>query len=182
MTNLTPAPELWGGALPGEAAVEELPGPTTGQAISSHILLLENVIMRIANRITEKHGLTYAQWTALSCISHEGKTGITHGELGERLMVSKAPITAIVDRLERAKLVKRVADKRDRRVSRVLITQHGLETWDKARLDMSDYAPQAWQGISEAEQQMVLPLLARLLDNLAQDDPIAAPSRAPESA
>ena len=174
MTNLTPAPELWGGALPGEAEAEaeELPGPTTGQAISSHILLLENVIMRVANRITEKHGLTYSQWTALSCVSHEGKTGITHGDLSERLMLSKAPITAIVDRLERARLVKRVADKKDRRVSRVLITQHGLETWDKARLEMADYSPLAWDGISAEEQELVLPILARLLDNLAKDDPV----------
>ena len=176
MNNLTPAPELWGGALPGEAEAEELPAPSVTQAISSHILLLENVIMRVANRITEKHGLTYSQWTALSCVSHEGKTGITHGELSERLMLSKAPITAIVDRLERAKLVRRMADKTDRRVSRVLITQHGLETWDKARLDMADYSPLAWDGISAEEQELILPILARLLDNLAKDDPIMTAS------
>ena len=134
--HMTPAREWFEGVPPEDAPPT---APTLEQSILCHILLLESVMMRLANRICEAHDLTFTQWMALSCISHEGKSGITHSELSQHLMLSKAPITAIVDRLETAKMVKRVADKTDRRVSRVVITAKGLKQWNGARLAMCEY-------------------------------------------
>ena len=162
MENLTPAENL---SVKSKA-------PTLGQSIFCHILLLESVLMRNANRIAETHDLTFPQWMALSCISHEGKTGITHSDLSRSLMLSKAPITAIVDRLERAGRVRRVADKQDRRVSRVVITGAGLKAWDEMRSDMEANGKKVMSCLSEDEQKSLLPCLARLLNSAAQDDPM----------
>ena len=148
--------------------------PTIGQSIFCHILLLESVLMRSANRIAETHDLTFPQWMALSCISHEGSMGITHSDLSRRLMLSKAPITAIVDRLERAGRVQRVADKNDRRVSRVVITSEGVQLWDAMRVDMETHGKAMMSCLSEDEQKTMLPYLARLLNAAMQDDPMLA--------
>jgi DNA-binding MarR family transcriptional regulator len=167
--HMTPALELFEGAK-----AEEVPAtsPTLEQSIMCHILLIETVMMRLANRICEAHDLTFTQWMALSCISHEGKIGITHSDLSRRLMLSKAPITAIVDRLESAKMVRRVADKSDRRVSRVVITAKGLKQWNQTRLAMNTYDEKLFCGLTQSKKEMLLPSLAHLLNAAAQDDPI----------
>ena len=146
--------------------------PTLGQSIFCHILLLESVLMRSANRIAEMHDLTFPQWMALGCISHEGKIGITHSDLSRRLMLSKAPITAIVDRLEKAERVQRVADKHDRRVSRVVITPVGVKAWEAMRVDMEKHGRATMKCLSEEEQKEMLPCLARLLKAAIQNDPL----------
>ena len=148
--------------------------PTLGQSIFCHILLLESVFMRSANRIAEMHDLTFPQWMALGCISHKGEEGITHSDLSRRLMLSKAPITAIVDRLERAGRVQRMADKRDRRVSRVVITPEGVKSWEAMRSDMKKHGKKTMSCLSEDEQKAMLPYLARLLNAAMQDDPLLA--------
>ena len=171
--HMTPAIGLFEGAK-----AEEVPAtsPTLEQSILCHILLIETVMMRLANRICEAHDLTFTQWMALSCISHEGKTGITHSDLSQRLMLSKAPITAIVDRLEKAKMVQRISDKNDRRVSRVVITVKGLKQWNQTRLAMNAYDEKMFRDLSPSKKEMLLPSLALLLNAAAQDDPILSVS------
>lgn len=171
MQHMTPARELFEGFAPSEVPPAS---PTLEQSILCHILLLETVMMRLANRVCEAHDLTLPQWMALSCIGHEGKTGITHSELSQRLMLSKAPITAIVDRLENAKMVRRMADKNDRRVSRVVITARGLKRWNQTRIAMSAYEEQLFRELPSSKKEMMLPCLAHLLDAAAQDDPMVA--------
>jgi DNA-binding MarR family transcriptional regulator len=58
--------------------------------------------------------------------------GPTMGELSQRLMVSKGSVTDLVERLERAALVARRADARDRRVQRVHLTAKGQRALDQA--------------------------------------------------
>src|SRR5205085_12192673 len=87
-------------------------------ALFCHIFMLNSVLERAGNRVAEGGGLTLPQWMALGCIGHCGDEGIAHSLLGSRLMLSKAPITGVVDRLERAGHVLRAPDAADRRVSR----------------------------------------------------------------
>jgi len=157
----------------GECPVRREP-PTTAHAILCHILLLQSVLERTANRITETHGLTFTQWMALSCASHGGQTGITHSQLSRRLMLSKAPITGVVDRLEKVKLVRRMADRQDRRVSRIVITDEGLRLWDAVRDELEEHSRRLFADLPAPEQELLLPLLARLLSSAIQEDPMLA--------
>ena len=174
MASRNDAPSLGGHFMaqmtPDKAVLEVVP-PTTAQAILCHVLLLESVLERTANRIADAHALTFTQWMALSCISHEGQGGITHSELSRRLMLSKAPITGVVDRLVKSKLARRVADKTDRRVSRVVISAEGLRRWSAVRDDLTVHSSKLFECLTRDEQETLLPLLARLLDCAAQDDP-----------
>ncbi|MDQ3813652.1 MAG: MarR family transcriptional regulator [Armatimonadota bacterium] len=141
-------------------------------AVMCHIYLLDSVLERAANRVVEQHGLTMPQWMALGCIGHAGPEGIPHSELGKRLMLSKAPITGIVDRLERGGYVQRMADKTDRRVSRIVMTAKGEETWRRVRQTLREDAPHYCQDLSAEEIDTLLSLLARVLNRAAQADPI----------
>lgn len=141
-------------------------------AMMCQIMMLNSVIERQGNRLVEEHGLTLPQWLALGCIGHAGAEGIGHSQIGQKLMLSKAPITGIVDRLERAELVERSADAKDRRVSRVTATPKGIETWWSVKNTLKGHS----EGIvgaclSPDEQEELLRLMGRLLDAFAQNDP-----------
>lgn len=141
-------------------------------ALLCHVMLLNSVLERQGNRIADEHGLTLSQWMALGCIGHGGEDGVRHSELGQRLMLSKAPITGVIDRLERAGYVKRGLDPNDRRASRVVITPAGCEMWETVRADLEPSSHQICACFSEEEQHLVLSLLSRMLASTASIDPI----------
>jgi MarR family 2-MHQ and catechol resistance regulon transcriptional repressor len=149
-------------------AKEEMPLPSS---ILAHICLLNSVLERSGDRMTAQHGLTMTQWFALGCVGHSEEKGVSHSELGQRLMLSKAPITGVVDRLEKGGFVVRVADARDRRISRVKITPKGTESWLAVRDSLREVAESTCQGFGEAELRETESLLARLLENVARTDP-----------
>jgi DNA-binding MarR family transcriptional regulator len=154
---------------PESVQAEEILPPS---AIMCHIMLLHSVLERRANRVMEEHGLTVPQWMALGCIGHCGEKGIRHSELGNRLMLSKAPVTGVVDRLERAGYVRRVGDSVDRRVSRIMILPEGETAWKRVRQVLREGSFNVCSSLDDAEQRHLLSLMARLLKNAASEDPI----------
>lgn len=143
-------------------------------ALFFHIFMLNSVLERAANRVTEQYGLTMPQWMALGCVANGGDEGVMHSQLGHRLMLSKAPITGLVDRLERGDYVRRVMDDKDRRVSRIVITPKGEETWRAVRGELRAHATERCACLSGEELQTMLGLLGRLLESAADADPILA--------
>lgn len=141
-------------------------------ALMYHFFLLNSVTERACNRQAEQLGLTLPQWMALGSIGQGGAEGITHSDLGSRLMLSKAPITGIVDRLERGGYVQRMPDPKDRRVSRIVICEKGEEAWQKVRQALRALAIEQCSCLSTEEQETLLGLMARLLDAVSRADPI----------
>lgn len=153
---------------------ESVEAIATPPVIMCHVFLLSCVLERTANREAEQHGLTLPQWMALGCIGHEGKAGITHSDLCQRLMLSKAPVTGIVDRLVRDGYAVRTTDSQDRRVSRIVIKPKGETAWRRVRDSMREHAFTHCRGFSEEEQKTLLSLLARLLDEVAESERASA--------
>ncbi|HEY3189879.1 MAG TPA: MarR family transcriptional regulator, partial [Solirubrobacteraceae bacterium] len=59
--------------------------------------------------------------------------GLRMNELAERILYSKSGFTRVVDRMEEARLVRRVRPEDDRRSIRVVLTDEGRETMERAR-------------------------------------------------
>lgn len=144
--------------------------------------MLHCVIERAGNRIAGHHGLTMPQWLALGCIGHQGDEGIQTSELGQRLMLSKGPITGLVDRLERAGHVQRANDPQDRRVTRVFITPSGLSVWDETRLALRSMGESFWAGLTEDQRQQLSILLGQALEHAVHCDPLLSATRHKEEA
>lgn len=77
--------------------------------------------------LLRSHGLTETQYNVLRILRGAGPEGLPSLELGRRLVASVPDITRLVDRMEKAGLVRRVRSTDDRRVSLVVATPHGLE-------------------------------------------------------
>lgn len=147
-------------------------GPSVDGAVMCSIMVLNSVLERHGNRIMEEHGLTLPQWLALGCVANAGESGAPHSAIGARLMLSKAPVTGVVDRLERAGLVERRPDAHDRRVSRVVITPAGSAMWWRVKESFAGFSDELFEGfLNHEELERLLDLLGRMLGAFAARDP-----------
>ena len=87
-------------------------------------------------------------------------------ELGERLIVTRATVTGLLDSLERHGFVRRSANPADRRSLLVEITPAGLAAIQQVRT-LIHRNEKAWMaGLSEQELQRYIALLHRIQDSL----------------
>ena len=167
-----------GPQCPPEAHLENEELPLIG-ALMCSIMILNSVIERQGNRILEAHQMTLPQWLALGCVASGGDAGVPHSQIGTQLMLSKAPVTGVVDRLERAQFVVRRPDERDRRVMRVVITPRGVEEWFAVKESLRGFSEGLiGDNFSDAEQEQLVALLGRLLEAFSKSDPHLGGARA----
>jgi len=90
-----------------------------------NIIYTGTMIARAAFRYFQGHRLTDAQFNVLVQLKYSDEKALSQAELGRRLVVNKADMTGIVDRLERAGLVERSVHPNDRRVNLVRMPAEG---------------------------------------------------------
>ncbi len=95
---------------------------TAQQKLRTH---LGNVMMRNNIRVTP------AQAGILFLLAEKG--GRTMSELSQILSIDNSTITGLVDRLEKAGLVRRNASPNDRRASHVYVSPAGIQEMEKAK-------------------------------------------------
>lgn len=83
-------------------------------------------------------------------------------EVAERVEISSASLTGIVDRLEQRGLVERERSDSDRRVVTVALTDDGREVLDAAHADFSRRLDEMLEPLSDAERDSLLRLLTKM--------------------
>jgi DNA-binding MarR family transcriptional regulator len=73
------------------------------------------------------------RWYDVLVKLEETPDGLRMNELAERILYSKSGLTRVVDRMEEARLVRRVRPDNDRRSIFVLLTDEGRTTMERAR-------------------------------------------------
>jgi DNA-binding MarR family transcriptional regulator len=136
------------------------------EAIVSRIGDAERLLDREMKRSLDHVGLTKEEFKVLIAL-HEGP--LSHGELCRRLEVSTGAMTNRLDKLERAELLARTRDPRDRRGVLLTLTDGG-----RARLDAyidrgSRRERQLLGGLSAADKRRLSTLLSALLDSLESE-------------
>jgi len=120
-------------------------------------------VQQAAKQRLAPHGVTPTQY-ALLCVLRE-RDGQTGAELGERLQLDSATITGILDRLERAELIARRADRSDRRVNRIFATARARDLQpiiDRAMDDVNSSFLAALGAEDRARLRVQLALLGQV--------------------
>ena len=81
------------------------------------------VFLRFSEQAAADVGLTTQQHQALLAIRGFGENGLGIGDIAKRLLLRPHSASEIVDRLERAGLVRRASSTRDKRQVRVVLTE-----------------------------------------------------------
>jgi MarR family transcriptional regulator, 2-MHQ and catechol-resistance regulon repressor len=91
-----------------------------------NIVRTATVLSSAGALLFRRYGLTVAQFNALFALNYKERD-ITQSELGKRLVVTRASITSVLDKLEAKGLVKRLDVAGNRRIHHVELTKSGRD-------------------------------------------------------
>ena len=115
-------------------------------------------------RLLRPLGVSAAGGLVLGILRDHGT--MSPSELGERLIVTRATVTGLLDSLERRELVSRSANPADRRGLLVEITPAGLAVVQEVRTIVHRNERDWMSVLSDAELRMYVDLLHRIQDRV----------------
>lgn len=119
-------------------------------------------------------GVTRAQWKVLFRLTRQ--PGMRQIELADMLDIEPITLSRIVDRLEEAKLVERVADPADRRAWRLHVTAQAQPLVEKLRTLADEMIADAFSGVDPKHIEITRAVLARVRENASRAAPMSRAS------
>lgn len=132
-------------------------------SINEVLVALRRVIR--ATDLHSKHlakttGLTAPQILLLQTIRDKGE--VTIGELANKMSLSQATVTTILDRLEKRSLVFRERSTQDKRKVHAHLTDEGVEMLKGAPMPLQEQFARQFSDLHEWEQTMIISSLQRV--------------------
>jgi MarR family transcriptional regulator for hemolysin len=109
-------------------------------------------------------GITRSQWWVLAFISRND--GLPQTQLANDLDVGKVALGSLIDRLQNAGFVTRIADAKDRRVKRVHLTDKARHLMEEIAGVSDRFNEKILDGISREELELTSKTLYRMKQNL----------------
>ncbi len=113
-----------------------------------------------------RYGLSNAKFKALVQLFMTGDQGLTQSELGKKLLVSRANITRLIDRLEKEDLVVRKTDAADKRVFQLCLTNKATILMNAFVPIHNQYVHKIISALDRNEKEMLILLLGKLKKGL----------------
>jgi DNA-binding MarR family transcriptional regulator len=131
--------------------------------VVNNLRRLFKAIQEYSKAILLQTGLSGPQVWALNILA--GKSGLSLGELSERLFAHPATVSGIVDRLEKRGAVRRAVDPEDRRGIRLSLTPLGRRLLRKSPPPVQVGLRRALEGLPASRLRQ----LRRSLDQVVRD-------------
>ena len=155
-------------SLQEELQMSKLPAP--GVQVLLQLMLTREAVVRVQERLFEANGLTVQQYNVLRIVRGGPTKGHPVYEIERRMIYRFANVTRLVDRLEAQGLLKRAADPRDRRVSRVVLTPKGRRLMDRLDEPVQNLAANLTSCWTDEESLLLGQRLEQLRDHCARQD------------
>jgi len=141
--------------------------PKTGaQSVAWLIPDVARLMRRNFDRRVRALGLTQAQWRAIAHLSLD--EGINQAELAERLEVKPITLARLIDRMQHAGWVERVADESDRRASRLFLTQSVQPILEELNTHAEAAVSDLLKQVGKADRRILVQALQQMKRNLTE--------------
>jgi DNA-binding MarR family transcriptional regulator len=144
-----------------------------GFDITEHEALLNiyytaNLIKKRADLFFKTFGLTDVQFNVMILLHyHSGpEGGLSQAQLSDKMLVNRANITSLADRMEKAELVTRTAHSKDRRFNIIKLTTKGAKLFTRVEPLYLKQVQQVMSGAAESEQKKLMTILEKVRANL----------------
>jgi DNA-binding MarR family transcriptional regulator len=118
--------------------------------LSYVIARLDRAIRRGIEERLAPHGLSVAQYTALSVLRN--RPGLSNAQLARRTFVTPQSMNEVIASLEVAKLITRAVDRNHRRILRARLTARGNRLFERLDEEIGELEEEMLAGLSEAER------------------------------
>lgn len=114
--------------------------------------------------------ITIEQWSVLYHLWKQD--GLSQQQLCDATFRDKPSITRLVDNLEKLQLVKRVANKDDRRINMIYLTDQARELQEQTMQLANQTLNEALEGVTNGQIEIAKEVLQQVYDNLAGSGPL----------
>jgi DNA-binding MarR family transcriptional regulator len=139
--------------------------PTATEAAMNLVRTADLLVKRISD-LVQPFGLSPSSALALSIIVNE-EVPLPPNKIAERLIISRATITGLLDSLEQRGYVRRMPHSSDRRMLLIEPTESGRNVAHAFRLVVHKQQKEWMAALSESEQGQLVDTLHRLQSALA---------------
>jgi DNA-binding MarR family transcriptional regulator len=115
----------------GEEIHQSKPFGTIEEELLVSLLRTTDVLQERFEQLIRPFNISMTQYNVLRILRGAGPEGCTCGEIGERMIAREPDVTRLLERMDKAGLIKRSRDKEDRRVVVTRITSSGLRLLDE---------------------------------------------------
>ena len=122
--------------------------------------------LRESEALISTEGMTMAQFHALSCVAERGPR--PKKEISEKMDVTKANITGLVDKLESKGLVMRTAHRHDPRATIIQLTPKGRAAQERVDSKYLAFMAESLKVLTKSEQIDLRNVLLKLQDGMSQ--------------
>jgi DNA-binding MarR family transcriptional regulator len=137
-----------------------------------NLIRTDSLVTTALSRRFRRHGLSLSGFNAMVII-RQAPEGVNPREIADRLLVTRAAVTAILDALEAKGLIRRAPSGADGRMTLIAITPTGKRLLDSI-LPEHFAAERAMASVLGAnEKELLISLLGRLQLHLAAEDEAA---------
>jgi len=121
-----------------------------------------SLMQKLSDRFFSRFGLTDVQFNILMILKKRGSTGLSQQELSEHLIVTKSNVVGLIDRLERAGCVRRVAHPSDRRFNQIVLTAKGEKLESRVEESYFKEVDKMMNVLGAAEKKAVIKAMERI--------------------
>ena len=125
------------------------------------------IIKQKGREILTDFSITPPQFEALQHLINN--KDMTLGELSNKMFLACSTITALVDRMEKGRLVKRVRDEGDRRVVRVKVMDNGHKLINEVLHARRNYLADALNKVGKEDREFILEGISKIYENTVDD-------------
>ena len=143
--------------------------------LKSHEALLNiyftaTCIRKYATEFLSQFDLTDVQLNLMMMLGHQSPKGggLTQARLSEMMLVNRANITSLVDRMEKAGFVTRTTAEGDRRSNIIKLTEKGKNLLEKVEPLYAKEVRNIMSPLEGAEQQKLMDMLQKVRGNMRQ--------------
>jgi DNA-binding MarR family transcriptional regulator len=133
-----------------------------------NIYFTASCLKKKADEFFERFGLTDVQFNVLALLEHQGgeKAGLSQAELSDMMLVNRANITSLIDRMERTELVMRTAQAGDRRYNIVKMTAKGKKLFAKVEPLYAKQVQEVMSTLKQSEQKDLIAAMEKVRGKL----------------
>jgi MarR family 2-MHQ and catechol resistance regulon transcriptional repressor len=127
-------------------------------------------VKKRATEFFQQYGLTDVQFNVMMLLVYQAdnRGGLTQAQLSGMMLVNRANITSLIDRMERDGLVVRMATVGDRRSNLVKMTSKGKKLFKTVEPFYAQQVRQVMSVVSSAEQKRLIESLEVIRDGLSE--------------
>jgi DNA-binding MarR family transcriptional regulator len=136
----------------------------SAMGVVGRVLQLGRLLESRAGKALRQFNIHYTDLDVLATLRRSGAPyRLTPTELRRSVLITSGAMTAVLDRLEKSALLRRVSDPADRRVRAVELLPDGKSLIDKAIAVRFDEAEMAVSGLSQDDRTVLADLLRQMI-------------------